>query len=420
MKHNVVWNSFLVTAASLVAAAISYIYNPFLIAPILGPKNIAVLGTFLFLTYALSFPQQPVSMTLIRFISHYAALHKPNKIAALIRHTLRRFTLYSVIATGFLLMVAPYLRNFLNLKTLLPILGAILLAYFGLVRSIVWTSLQGQLQFGRYSTVTILDPVFRLLLGGCLVVFGKNVWGAMLGYVGGYLASTLCALWSLRQTLFLPSQEALEHKAMRSFSIPAWIYSAYLAFAWSVDGLMVKHYFSDIEAGYYVAAATLAKMMFIIVTPIANVTFSMICNAISRKENTSSTLLKSLALTTGACAIFVSGYYLLAERVLNFTYGEQFLTAASFLPALTLAYVPFAVIYIYSGYFLASGRAFFAYGLVAGALAELAFMVLFHNTLFQIILCVGVGGLIQIGLSSLASFLPFRGRKQTPLLRPID
>src|SRR5581483_10069624 len=58
-----------VLVASIAAGAISVIYNPIMLAPVLGPEGIGVLGVFLSLVYVLSFPQRPLNFVLIRVVS---------------------------------------------------------------------------------------------------------------------------------------------------------------------------------------------------------------------------------------------------------------------------------------------------------------------------------------------------------------
>lgn len=394
----------MVSSASVIAAAVGYVFNPLIVGRALGPEGIAVLGAFLSLNFALSFAQTPVGFVLTRYAAQYNANQKPGMVATLITRSFKKLSTYALILFIPLAVLSPWLADYLNLKSVTPVLAAVLLAYVGLLLTMVRAPLQGLLRFSRFSLVLLADPISRLLFGASLLWVGRGLSGAMAAYVSGYLAAMALALWVLRDILWHSPKEPVDHLEILASAVPVGMYSLYLAFALSVDGLLVKHYFPDTRAGFYMAASTLSKMVFIVIHPVATVSFSLMCDAVARNEHVLKLFVKNLALTSFICIFFVAASFLFPTLIVNFTYGSEFAQTIPLLPFACLALIPFLFTLNFSNYCLARKTRTFVYGLMVGALLQFLMIVFYHQTLMQVLLAYGVGGIAQCLLSIAFSF----------------
>ena len=242
--------------------------------------------------------------------------------------------------------------------------------------------------------------------GLALFFAGMGTLGLMIGYAAGYAASILFSLFCVRD---LPASEDAALPKM-DFSKDFWIlcgYSIYLALTLSVDGLMAKHYFSAHEAGLYMASATLARMMFIVLNPIQSVNFSHMCHAAGDKQRMKSLLAHALVLTLGICVLGTGAAFVLSGIIISITYGKDFSESALLLPFSILALTPVAAMLSLANYWLAQKQNRFVAGLLLGNALQLGLILMRHSTLLELIQSYGFGALLQCALAAgFASFTP--------------
>jgi len=408
-RSGIAGKSVLVLAAALLSALVSYVFNPFFIAPRVGPEGIAVVGAFLYLFYALSFPQRPISLTITKYISHFNAQDEPGIVATVLVNSLRKLFLFGVPLSMLLAVCAAPIASYLNLESIWPVVAAIALGLVGLFFTAVLAVLQGLLRFQDYALCWVIDPTFRLIGGIVLIVMGWGVAGALLGYVIGYLVAIALALWLLRDLVFRKNKKAFNHLEMYAYSVPVCVFSAYVAFVMSADVLIAKHYFSDRDAGIFVAASTLAKIMFVVIMPLNGVAFAMMSDAVARGQEIKSLFFKTLGFALVGGLLVIGSYHLLSDAVIRYTYGLQFMEAAALLSLATLSFLPPAMTMVYAHYCLARQNSAFLYGVALGCFAHVGLFLLYHDSLRDLVLANLTGGLLEfalaVGIGSLAQFV---------------
>lgn len=391
--------TLIVIGGLVVASAVGYIFNPLLIAPILGPKGVAVLGAFLYLFAMLTFPQTPLAIMMIRYTSDYNAAGNPGKVTALIRGMMKKVSAAGLIFALVLAFFSPAIARYLKLASPAPVLAAIALAYVQLIATVFQAPLQGLLRFNHFIGSMIADPVCRLLIGGLLLAIGLGAGGAMIGYLAGAGACLFAAWWFLRKDIRTEvPQGPVDFSECYAYALSACLYAAYLAFAQSIDGLMVKHYFPDQAAGIYIASASLAKLILIPIGPLSNVAFSFMSDSVSRKKDPASILKKTAAL---AAAFYLAELLLFCcapRLIIRLTYGRDFLDAAAILPFSAVAMFPLCFIMIFAQLGLANKDNRFVIGLLAGGAIHFLLLVLVHHSLPALILAHTAGGAAELAL----------------------
>ena len=404
--------SLLITAASLVGAATSYIFNPILIAPTLGPQGIARLGAYHYLYYALSFPQRPVSLTLIHYLSQYRAQDKPQQAEALVSQGFRLLAIYGLLTCLLLAMVSRPIALYLNLDSKDPVLAAIALAYVGLLFTALLADLQGLFRFPEYAAALLADPAVRLAAGTLFMSLGFAVRGAMAAYIVGYMVASIIAAWFLRHFFSRRGQELIDVRGMAAYSLPAFLYSAYLGFLTSADVLFAKHYFMDSAAGIYVAVASLVKVAFVVVLPLASVSFAYMSDAVSRTKSAVKILRRTLWLTSLGCLAMLGICFVFPSVLIRLTYGPQFTDAVALLPYAALAQIPGILTVIYCHYCLARRDSRFVRGLAWGVALHVGLLLLYHDTLRELIFTWGAGCLLQLVLVLVTDLWPSPSKRK--------
>lgn len=402
---NLTQTSAFLFAAAFLSGAIGYFYNPVVIAPKLGAEGIAVLGTCISIYALLSFLHRPVALTITRYIAQYSAQNRPGAIATVITGSLRKILIHGGWFSLILFLFVPSASKFLNLNSPWPVAAAILLVYLGLFQTVVLSAFQGLGRFRQFSLILIADPVMRLVTGCILFLAGLKLTGALAGYFAGFIGSTLLGCWLLRGFLGSGSKEPVDALEMYKYSLPGLILSMHGSLALSVDVFIAKHYFSDFDAGIYIAASTLAKILLILINPVNLVSFSHMSDAASRKENPKHLLWKSFLLTGGITLPFTGILFLFSHPIILLTYGNEFQNSVPLLGISGLAVIPLVLTALYTQYCMVIRNFAFLGGLVLGAVFRITFFILYHEDLHQVIFASLAGGIAELILSILTSRL---------------
>ncbi len=385
--------SLFLAGVSILAAVISYLFNPILTAPYLQPEGIAVLGTFLSFHFVLTFFQRPVEIALIRAVSSGSG--NPRKILFVFRKVVPQLLALAFGGGALLLLASPWVKSYFHLRTLDPFVLAVALSILGFLLTVARTPLLGFSLYGAYGLALLIDPAARLIAG---LACTRWNWGAdamLSSYMAGYAAACVVSVIALGAVLKKIQGKEEAHTEFWGSSGPFFVYSLLISWALSVDALMVKHYFTEREAGFYMAAATIAKMVFVIVTPVAQVSFAEFCRAAAAGKSLRPLLAKGVAIILAAIGGMAAVSFLFSKVIIRVTYGEAFMESAGLLIYVFFAIAPVALLFIQGYYYFARGRHLFLYGMAAGALIQLAGAALFHQTMIQAALVFGAGGFLQ-------------------------
>lgn len=394
-------NSLLVTGTSVLASVISYIFNPLLIAPYVGPSGIAVLGTFLSLNYLLAFPQRPIAMLITQSAVWLQSQNRPDLIREMILRHIRIITIATVPLIAMTYFGAKSVAVFLHLDSFLPVTGAVLLSILGLFMTVLWLPLQSLLRFKRYSLVFIIDPIVRLLIGTFLAFAGWKVLGAIIGYLAGCAAATLLALTFMSDIFKIskPLNGADRPYAFPGSTMTVWGLSAFFALVFSIDGLLVKRFFPADSAGIYMASTSLARLVLILVMPICGTSFTYMCHETSQNLSPNLTLFKTISFILAVCLPLILVSFIWADKIILLTYQAQFLNAAPILPYSFFSLMLISVIFALTGYWVASGHRLFLIGLFIGLVFEILLLTRYHTTLKTCVISVAVANLFQLFLA---------------------
>ncbi|QGQ18891.1 hypothetical protein GC089_06095 [Cellulomonas sp. JZ18] len=233
-------------------------------------------------------------------------------------------------------VAAPYLTASLD-TTVVPVLvvAAAALPYFVFSRS------QGLLQGAGDSRAVVLwstaAQVAQFLLSALVVRLGGGALGVLLVFLGVGVVGALGASAQARVRRLV--------SGARPFSADALVVIALtIAFAWltSVDVVLVRSGALEADAGAYAAAAVLVKTTLIVPTTLS---LYLLPRFVSARDDTASVRLGvnlslALALVTGlAVWVVVTVAGGLVVRV----FGGGYEQATAVLPALALAWVPWAM-----------------------------------------------------------------------------
>jgi len=361
----------------------SYIFH-FIMGRSLGPVEYGELNTIIAINYIIVVFFYSIQTSITQFTAKYKSKKEYGKINYLIKHASRRLLKYSLIVSLLFSLTIPFLGRFLNLGSSYTLLWLIPMIIISLIYPITRGALQGLQKFKGLSLSYIAEGAIKVILGIFLVLIGLRINGAVAAIILGLVLTYPLTLKALKK-LFKTKTKKINTKEIYSYSFPVFFTILILTLMYSLDILLIKHFFPAIEAGYYAALAILGKVIFFSVTPLAQVMFPKVTEARENKKNYRSILYKTLGISLLITIPILLVYFFIPNLAVGILFGSQYAPIVPLLKYMGLMIAFLSVSYILCYYNLSLNKKSFIWIILVFLILEIGCISLFHNSLFEII-----------------------------------
>lgn len=373
---------------SLFVGVANYLYQ-FLMARMLPVAAYGELQSLLALLSIITVFSSAISLVVTKYTAGFTAQNNFNKIYSL----LVLFSKKIFVITGFcyliFVLLSGHIANFLNLNVALPVVLLGISFVFGFSNSITWGILRGMQKFKEFSVLSLIQAFLKIIFSVVLVKLGFEVNGAVGAVVLSSVLGYFACFYPIR-FLFKQKIESIEGKKIFQYSFPVFFTLLSTTLLWSMDIIMVKHFFSAQVAGEYAALAMIGRIIFFITGPISSVMFPMAADAHAASRFPAKVLKKAIVLVSAIGGAIVLGYFLLPDLVIRLLVGVKFIGIRPYLGWYALAMFLYSLVSLFSNYFLSVGEVKSAYIVVVGAVLQMICLLLFHESIGQIIWVVSV------------------------------
>ncbi|HDY66916.1 MAG TPA: hypothetical protein ENH85_03875 [Candidatus Scalindua sp.] len=374
----------------------------------LSPADYGILYALLAFLMMVSVPAGTIQTVITKYVSHFKAHNQYGKIRFLFFHSLKKLSLYGGI--GFLIFLAfsGHIARFEQIPTRTPvaIVGFILL--FSIVTPAAGGIVLGLQRFNYLGWSMILGTLLRLISGIILVIIGLGVNGALSASIIGMLFSLFIIFLPLRSLFREKTNEKVDFKEIYQYSAPVTLALLCFVILTNVDAVLVKHFFSPIEAGNYSAAAMVGRIILFLPMAVVIVMFPKASELYAQKKDSSIILKKSLLyvafLAGGATLVF----FLFPRLPLWLLWGNRFQTSTPLVGKFALAMTFFGLVNILFFYQLSIHRFRFLYLACAFTLLQIIAITLFHKTLSQVVWILVVNGILLFIVNQFLVWIPKR------------
>lgn len=340
-------------------------------------------------------PTIPLQMILAQQTARALAEHRERRLAGLIRATWLFTTLFWLAGAVIVLSLQGAIleRWQMNDPTGLWItLGIVLLSLWA---PMFWGVLQGQQNFLWLGWSMLSSGIGRITVAAVAVlVLHASAAGLMSGVLLGIALSVFIAAWQTR-TLWTGATETFDWRGLMPQVVPLTLGFLGFQILFTADTILVKAYFSETDADYYVSAGTLSRALMWLVLPLAAVMFPRIVHSAAKAEKTN--LMAMVLMVTAALAIGGAlGLSLVGPWVVRFVYQPEYVAPASaLLPWYAAAMVPLALANVLLNNLLArpESKLPLAISIFMLALAYLYALTRFHESLVMVLQLLGLGSL---------------------------
>ncbi len=413
IRHNAIF-----FVGSLLIGVCNYMYYP-LLGRLLEPASFGEVQTLISLFLQITTFLSVLGLLAVNIVANHDDAKQRNlivleleKLALLIGGLLLLLT----IALG------PVLRDFFQFDSALPF-TLLALAVLATVPFTFRTSyLRGKHYFGLNSIAGMVGAAGKLLLSGVLVVIGFRTAGAIFGVVlaqvlafvyAGYYARKHGYGESLRTHWGKLPNFAVIRPELR-YSLVVLATSLSITVLYSVDIVVVKHFFDATTAGLYASIATVSRVLFFLTASISQVLMPSVRLQNTPQQNRQ-LLYKSLALVSvvggGALAVFWATPRFFVELLM----GPAYVQYANLLPQLSLAMFVVSILNLLLTYYMALRQYLLGVIGLLGAFSIGIAMWNLHHNLEQVVHVLLYGSLLTSlvvvlwGISSKQSVLTQKG-----------
>ena len=284
----------------------------------------------------------------------------------------KAFRLQLVLSTAvfiFYLAASPFLANIFNepdMVVFVPV--AALSVFFQPLLEVIRGYLNGLKKFKEDSLLGIFTRILRLVLPLTFFAIGFSLFGVFLGIALAALVPLAFGFASTGSSKH-ENKNSFRTKTLLIFALPVFAFAFTQNFIMQVDVFFVKGLLQASDAGFYVAATTLARLPTEAILTITFVLFPLVSETTFSKAMQKARFyvmhsFRYLFLFILPVSFAVS---VTAQPLMAAIYGGEYVPGSESLAILALAYIFFALFSISATILVASGNAkrTFAVGLFA-------------------------------------------------------
>jgi O-antigen/teichoic acid export membrane protein len=352
----------------------------------LGPADFSDLSLIVTIVLMSGFITAAFQLTSAKFAAVYSTDNDEGRMAAA-RRWLR---LGALLCGGVILLIfaggASYWQQFFHTQSafIFIILGVALPIY--LIQGVDRGALQGQLKFKRLAGSYQAEMWTRLIASVILVGLGYAVDGAVfaigLSFAATWFVARQVGSWAGKKGELSPKEKRL----VAAFAGPVVLAYAGQILISNSDIIIVKRYFSPELAGQYAALALIGRIVFFATWSIVTALFPIAAKKHQKGENPRPLLLTGVGIVAVISIGIIIITWFLPENIIGVLFGSAYLSMAPLLWMYAVATALFAIANVIVNYHLSIGRSFGTWLAIGFGLIQVVLLVLFHNSLQQVIL----------------------------------
>ena len=349
----------------------------------LGPEHYGALGAALSILYIMNIPLNTIQTGIAKFTSLYNMKKEYGKIKYIFKKSFKVLLLVGFIGLVIFNLAVPFIADFLGMEaSTLIVLSSFLIV--GLIVPINRGILQGMQDFKGLSINLIGEGLVKFLVGVLLVVLGYGVNGAVGAIIASYVFVIVASLIPLRKVLAETPVKA-DSKEVYEYTKPVLIMVSSLTLLYSLDIILVKHFFNNIDAGYYSATSLIGKIIFFGSISISQVMFPKTSELYQQGEKHKHILYKSLLVMVLIVIPGIIFYFLFPGFIVNLFYGGAYMPVAPLIGFFGIFIGLICFIYLISFYNISVNRKGFLWVLMAFNVIEVIGLWIFHDSLIEVI-----------------------------------
>lgn len=356
----------------------------------LSPVDYGTLNSLFSLWMIFGLPAGATYVVTTKFIAQFHSQNDYPKIRFFLYHLGRRIFMLGGILFFLFILFSSRIALFMNISSVSLVIASGILLFFSILTPIPAGILNGLQLFLAGAIIGIASGLIKLILCVGLVALNFGVMGVMVGLVLSTVMSLVLLILRVPKGLLVShsipaEQKILKFESIYSYFIPVSIGIFCTMVLTNIDVILVKHYFSPLEAGYYSVAQMIGKIVLFLPAAITAVMFPKLTNSYSQNEDTINILKKSLLIVGILCSTAAIISIIFPYFILKVLTGKVILQCIPLARLFALAMTFFALAQILGTYHLSTHNFKFIYIMAFFTALQTVLIILFHRKLTDIL-----------------------------------
>lgn len=364
----------------------------FALVRLLSSEDYGVINTLISLTLFFSIIISPIQPTLTKFLSEYFAYEEFDKMYLLLKLSFRKLFLLSVIIFLGFVILSPNFTNYFNIenKFYFILIGAFI--GMSVLYLPIYSFFQSSQFFKKLSLLNIISVFFKLAIGIGLILLDFGIWGGLIGYlaspflillIGGFL--TFFFFKEKKININISKINSIDILAVYKYSFSTMLAMLSFAVLTNIDMILVKHFFSSLEAGYYSIAQMIGKIMLFLPGTVSVVMFPKSVALHAENNNSLHLFKKAIGISTIFCGIGTLFCILFPEIILKVLTSKIYSQSIELVPWFAFTMSFYALIWLIIFFLLSIQHTKFIFFLVILSILQIVVIYLYHPTLKSIL-----------------------------------
>lgn len=396
--HELISGSFYIFLGVTVSSFLAFILNIYF-ARELSYADYGIFSSLLSVVTLLTIPSTALTAVIVRYATIFFSKGEKVRAGAFYVKSFKYLIVFSFILNFVFLLIFPFFSNFLKIDQLgLVVLSSLSVAMFYLA-TLNMAFLQSMLRFRLLGALYALAGVGKLLSGVILVFLGLKVYGALLATFFFSLIDFVFSLFPLKELVVKPGKEVnIGTRDFTSYAIPTALAIFSLSSFISTDVLLVKHFFSATEAGFYGGMSLVGKVIFYFTGPIPIAMFPLIIKRHADKQSYKNLFYLSIVLVLIPSVFITIFYFLFPEFTINLFLGKEgYLVMAPFLGLFGIFLTIYSINNVFVSFFVSLKKILVSIIALFWAMVQIFLIFVFHDNFYQIIYVSIASSLLLLG-----------------------
>jgi O-antigen/teichoic acid export membrane protein len=376
-------NSAVMFVGTMGTNVLAYVYH-LVVGRSLGPEGYGEIAALLSIFYILNSPSIVVQNILVKFFSQLRAKEEHGQGKRLF---VRATTMVLVLEFLCLLLLLPFvstLASFLHIEHQGNLLWLYLMFAVFLVTIINISALQAYQQFVAMSIVNMAGGALRLGFGAVGAMFGV-MWTLVANVAAGIVAygATFIPLRQFLRTT--PEKLRISPATALYYSVPTFLAVFSVNALYSMDVVLVKHFFTSQEAGIYSSLSVLGKIIFFASYSIGQVAFPMLAERRELNKPYGMIVIAALGIVGVVSGVLTLGYIAFPSFVVSVLFGSAFDDASQYLGIFGAFISLYTLSNLFTTMYIALGKTKVWVFTMIAAVVQVLSISLYHDSLTTII-----------------------------------
>ncbi len=356
----------------------------------LSPEEYGILNTLFACILFFALPIANIQIALTRFIAHYHGLQSKLAIKKILKGIFIRIFILALVTGIVIILFAHRIVTFLKLHDIKPVLYMAGVVSASLIMPLPLAGLEGLQKFISMGMVVICTHFSKLVLAIIFICLGWGVNGALNSITISNLLGIIIGYPVLNRSLKdlnYKNENILEvnFRDLYLYILPVSLATLTFTVLTNLDVVLVKHFFSPLEAGYYSIAQVIGRIILFLPMGISMVMFPKVVYSQARDESTiehfKHSIIYTIMLILGGSAFI----FLFPTWILKIFTGKLYPQCLPLIRRFAVSMGLFSLNFSFLVYYLSINKWKYILPFLIFSLVEIIVISVWHSTLTGVV-----------------------------------